>query len=189
MQKTLYFPMCQRNSENFQNFQMHPLWGGEICTKMCFLLGARWVGGLVVFVLFPSLGSKPSLFLFLFFFWCVFFLCVCFFLVSFVLLVLRMAWFVFVFSCENETNLFYPKRCFCEFIISVSLPFSIDCLSLISLFFFLPSLSSFLFLLLSCIWPFMNKSKRVNQKGFFHQCFLFRCFGRVIHLTLEPSKF
>ena len=54
-------------------FSVAPVGGGLICTKMWFLLGACWVGGLVVLLLFPSLGAKPSLFLFVCFgFWGVF---------------------------------------------------------------------------------------------------------------------
>ena len=89
---------------------MHPLGGrGEIFTKCVFLL-ACWVCCLVVFVLFPSLGSKPSLF-FVSLFFLVFLgvlgcVCVCFSgLVSFVILVLRMVWFVFFIVRIRQTYL------------------------------------------------------------------------------------
>ena len=85
---------------------------------------------------------------------------------------------VCVFSCENKTNLFYPKRCFCEFISCVFLPFSLDCLSL----FF----SSFLVFFLVCV-AFLylgfheqkqnSKLERVLSSMFFVS--LFHCFGRA----------
>ena len=103
--------------------------------------------------------------------------CVCFFgLVLFVLLVLRTVWFLFVFSFENKTNLFHPKICFLS-LFFVSLPFSFDCLSLVF------SLFSFF---LIC---FHEQKQNSKLERFLSSMFLFRCFGRVIHLTLEPSIF
>ena len=161
----LYFPIRQRNSENLQ---MQPLGGGwgKLRKNVFFLLGACWVGGLVVFVLFPSFGSKSSLFLLVCFgFSWVVWVCVFFMfsgLVSFVLLVMRMVWFVFVFRCENKTNLCYPKRCLCVFIFCVSLPFSLVCLSLFLCFVFSSFLVFYLVSVAFLYLGFHEEKQKVN---------------------------
>ena len=122
----------------WQNFHLHPLLCvGPNLHENVYLLGAWWVGGVVVFFGFfwaISLGPKPSLFLLVclgfFVFFGVFFL----------------VWFLFVFGLENKTNLFFPKRWVLGLFFSVSRSFSLACLSLslsLSLSLFSLFLSSF----------------------------------------------
>ena len=69
-------------------FSVEPVGGGGwICTTMCFCWGHVGLVCLVVFVLFPSLGSKPSLFLLVSFWF--FGVLVCVFLVWSLFVVLR----------------------------------------------------------------------------------------------------
>ena len=141
---------------------------------------------LLFFVLFPSLDSKPSLFLLV---------CFCF-LWCFGVCVFFMGWFLFVCLVlwfENKTNLSILKyvfvyfKCLSSFLLSLPFPL---------LLFFFPSLFSFLLFvaflslglsLLPCFFASvheMNNFNILNYKGFFHQCFLFLVSEGSPHLTL-----
>ena len=100
----------------------------------------------------------------------------------------------------NKTNLFILK-CF-EFIFSVSLPFSLDFLSLFSLIIFVSFFLVFFHvfccflvfglvfvLLFLCFCSWNKQLQNIKLERILSPIFLFPCFGRVIHLTLEPSMF